>query len=98
MTIKHTFSHIFTICVRIQIPKVYIYIFIYITQANSANQLAIAERSNSESPSGIILGQDQLDQDLMEDPSAWSSIAEQYPALQDDLDMEVFILAIFSFS
>ena len=62
---------------------------IYITQANSANQIAIAERSNLEAPGGIVLGDDQLDQDLMEDPSAWSSIAEQYAPLQDDLDMEV---------
>ena len=48
-----------------------------------------------EAPGGIVLGDDQLDQDLMEDPSAWSSIAEQYAPLQDDLDMEVLILAIF---
>ena len=58
-------------------------------QENSANHIAIAERSNSETPSGIILGQDQVDQDLMEDPSAWSSIAEQYAPLEDDPDMEV---------
>merc|ERR1711981_343580 len=57
-------------------------------KANSANQIAIAERSNLEAPGGIVLGDDQLDQDLMEDPSAWSSIAEQYAPLQDDLDME----------
>merc|ERR1712241_202628 len=32
-------------------------------KANPEHQLAIAERSNSEIPSGIVLGQDQLNQD-----------------------------------
>lgn len=57
-------------------------------KANSGNQLAIAERSNMETPSGIIIGQDQLDQDLMEDPSTWTSMADQYAPLEDDLDIE----------
>jgi hypothetical protein len=57
-------------------------------KANSANHIAIAERSNAEAPSGIILGQDQLDQDLMEDPSAWTSMADQYAPPEDDLDIE----------
>jgi hypothetical protein len=37
---------------------------------------------------GIIVDQDHSDQELMEDPSDWTSIAEQYGPLQDDLDIE----------
>jgi hypothetical protein len=55
-------------------------------QLEQAN--AIAERSIMETPSGMIMGQDQLDQDLMEDPSAWTSMADQYAPLEEDLDIE----------
>jgi len=37
---------------------------------------------------GIIVDQDHSDQELMEDPSDWTSIAEQYGPFQDDLDIE----------
>ena len=50
---------------------------------------AIAERTMSDTPNGIIIGEDQLDNDLMEDPQAWTSIAEQYAPYDDDLDIEV---------
>ena len=50
---------------------------------------AIAERTMSDTPNGIIIGEDQLDNDLMEDPQAWTSIAEQYAPYEDDLDIEV---------
>jgi len=49
---------------------------------------AIAERTMSDTPNGIIIGEDQLDNDLMEDPQAWTSIAEQYAPYDDDLDIE----------
>ena len=39
---------------------------------------------------GIIVDQEHSDQELMEDPSDWTSIAEQYGPLQDDLDIEVY--------
>ena len=52
---------------------------------------ALAERSMSDTPNGIVIGEDHLDQDLMEDPQAWTSIAEQYPPYEDDLDIEVSI-------
>merc|ERR1712218_512734 len=39
---------------------------------------------------GIIVEQDHSDQELMEDPSDWTSIAEQYGPFQDDLDIEVY--------
>ena len=52
---------------------------------------ALAERSMSDTPNGIVIGEDHLDQDLMEDPQAWTSIAEQYAPYEDDLDMEVSI-------
>ena len=38
---------------------------------------------------GIIVDQDHSDQELMEDPSDWTSIAEQYGPFQEDLDIEV---------
>ena len=40
---------------------------------------------------GIIVDQDHSDQELMEDPSDWTSISEQYGPFQDDLDIEVYI-------
>merc|ERR1712223_395434 len=49
---------------------------------------AIAERTMSDTPNGIIIGEDQLDNDLMEDPQAWTSIAEQYAPYDEDLDIE----------
>jgi len=49
---------------------------------------ALAERSISDTPNGIVIGEDHLDQDLMEDPQAWTSIAEQYAPYEDDLDIE----------
>jgi len=49
---------------------------------------ALAERSMSDTPNGIVIGEDHLDQDLMEDPQAWTSIAEQYAPYEDDLDIE----------
>ena len=52
---------------------------------------ALAERSMSDTPNGIVIGEDHLDQDLMEDPQAWTSIAEQYAPYEDDLDIEVNI-------
>ena len=60
-------------------------------QATSKPQLseAVAERSASDASNGIIIGEDQLDHDLMEDPQAWTSIAEQYAPYEDDLDIEV---------
>lgn len=56
-------------------------------KATSGHQLAefIDERSNLDAPSGINLGHDQMDQDLMENPEDWTSIAEQYG---NGLDME----------
>jgi len=59
-------------------------------KATSKTQLseAVAERSASDASNGIIIGEDQLDQDLMEDPQAWTSIAEQYAPYEDDLDIE----------
>ena len=38
--------------------------------------------------------QDQSDQDLMEGPADWTSIAEQYGPFQDDLDIEVYNFVI----
>ena len=43
---------------------------------------------------GIIVDQDHSDQELMEDPSDWTSIAEQYGPFQDDLDIEVYNFVI----
>ena len=43
---------------------------------------------------GIIVDQDHSDQGLMEDPSDWTSIAEQYGPFQEDLDIEVNIFVI----
>merc|ERR1712141_389247 len=59
-------------------------------KATSNPQLseAVAERSASDASNGIIIGEDQLDHDLMEDPQAWTSIAEQYAPYEDDLDIE----------
>jgi len=59
-------------------------------KATSMPQLseALAERSMSDTPNGIVIGEDHLDQDLMEDPQAWTSIAEQYAPYEDDLDIE----------
>ena len=42
----------------------------------------------------IIVDQDHSDQELMEDPSDWTSIAEQYGPFQDDLDIEVYNFVI----
>ena len=39
---------------------------------------------------GIIVDQDHSEQELMEDPSDWTSIAEQYGPFQDDLEVEVY--------
>ena len=52
---------------------------------------ALAERSMSDTPNGIVIGENHLDQDLMEDPQAWTSIAEQYAPYEDDLGIEVSI-------
>ena len=49
---------------------------------------ALAERSMSDTPNGIVIGEDHFDQDLMEDPQAWTSIAEQYAPYEDDLDID----------
>ena len=43
---------------------------------------------------GIIVDQGHSDQELMEDPSDWTSIAEQYGPFQDDLDIEVYNFVI----
>ena len=43
---------------------------------------------------GIIVDRDHSDQELMEDPSDWTSIAEQYGPFQDDLDIEVYNFVI----
>ena len=43
---------------------------------------------------GIIVDQDHSEQELMEDPSDWTSIAEQYGPFQDDLDIEVYNFVI----
>ena len=45
---------------------------------------------------GIIVDQDHSDQELMEDPSDWTSISEQYGPFQDDLDIEVYIFLIYN--
>ena len=50
---------------------------------------AVAERSLSDASNGIIIGEDQLDNDLIEDPQAWTSIAEQYAPYEDNMDIEV---------
>ena len=56
---------------------------------------ALAERSMSDTPNGIVIGEDHLDEDSMEDPQAWTSIAEQYAPYEDDLDIEVSIMIKF---
>ena len=43
---------------------------------------------------GLIVDRDHSDQALMEDPSDWTSIAEQYGPFQDDLDIEVYNFVI----
>ena len=50
---------------------------------------SLAGRSNMDTSTGLVMGQDQLDQDMMTNPSAWTSIAEQYAPMENDLDMEV---------
>lgn len=49
-------------------------------KATQGNQLAefVDERSNLDAPSSVNMEQDQSDQDLMEGPADWTSIAEQY--------------------
>jgi hypothetical protein len=49
---------------------------------------SLAGRSNMDTSTGLIMGQDQLDQDMMANPSAWTSIAEQYAPMENDLDTE----------
>ena len=53
---------------------------------------AVAERSLSDASNGIIIGEDQLDNDLIEDPQAWTSIAEQYAPYEDNMDIEVRLI------
>ena len=43
----------------------------------------------SDTPNGVVIGEDHLNEDLMEDPQAWTSIAEQYAPYDDELDIEV---------
>lgn len=49
---------------------------------------SLAGRSDMDAPAGLAIGQDQLDQDTMANPSAWTSIAEQYAPMEDDMDTE----------